>query len=67
MFFPKSALGHTLPQAPQWLTLLSTRVSHPSASGPSVVTVPPLQLRHGSLQAWVQVLLAQPAVVFGCA
>jgi hypothetical protein len=36
--------GHAFPHAPQLLTLSTTRVSHPSASAPSVLAAP-LQFR----------------------
>jgi hypothetical protein len=41
--------GHALPHAPQLLTLSMTRVSHPSASDPSVLTAP-LQFRYAGSQ-----------------
>jgi hypothetical protein len=44
-FAAGSASGQRRPHAPQLSGLSTTRVSHPSASGPSVVTPPPLQLR----------------------
>jgi hypothetical protein len=51
VFFPGSEAGQTFPHAPQWAGLLSTWVSQPSASAPSVLTVPPLQFRNGQLHA----------------
>ncbi|HZX43744.1 MAG TPA: hypothetical protein VFE93_18035, partial [Myxococcaceae bacterium] len=59
--------GHLLPQAPQFFTSLSMRVSQPSASEPTAVAGPSSQFRKGGLHWNVQVLFAQPTSVFAFA
>jgi hypothetical protein len=64
-FAAGSASGQGRAQLPQLSGLSTTRVSHPSASGPSVLTPPPLQLRWSTSQANVQALFEHPRTAKG--